>query len=452
MAEDETRPSGNRVDPNTASDVRVTPPKNDWRPFNGAFLGGALGAFLVILLIRKFWWPACVTCAAPPPPIAESPCDSVIAPAPEVVVALTGGTTFEHEIHDCQRLVLATWTEGSDTPSLSFGPLVGIFPLDEAMALRDPSDFAGGRTVATIFNWGGFRFEDEPIVYAPLGIAPGWSCLWLRHDDDTGWQAAIQPADTGCATLSDTTHVVWNLDVEPDTFALAEMVAPVGMDSIRMVPPEPQIPAETTDDPYPPTARWGWDEGTHSHYIGIRCGRKWCSIGQHLFDVRDHESSPNPRLAIPGWYDEEHLAVAGPDGQLIPGPWATIRPTQTAFDIRYATPDDRQSHYRNPEGATVAEILIDYSDPAELGDYVSKWGIDIASDPDTTFIWLTLDGDGGATAEYRRVRDEPGTDTKAVPQNNTLHAAIGAVRWRWMDTDQKQWVSCDEKSCCDIGS
>src|SRR5690606_29361545 len=95
-------------------------------------------------------------------------------------------------------------------------------------------------------------------------------------------------------------------------------------------------PAGLSPDDLPVAARWGGDGARDNlHYISIRCGDAWCDVGRPGFRVPAGRPAdfvppgaaaagwgpPIPsRLArvsaIPGWFDEQLLAVDG-DGGLV---------------------------------------------------------------------------------------------------------------------------------------
>jgi hypothetical protein len=339
--------------------------------------------------------------------LADNPCDSVDEYPPEAVLALTGGTTFEHEVHDCQRLVLVS-------PDTVFGPLVGVFPLDGAMAM-DRQEFSTARVVATIYNWGDFERED--MRYTPLGINPGWQCLWMRaiNDAPTGWHVFIAPASGGkpCMAQSNPTHTV----PAPALLHVHEQGVGAGLNSAWL----------------PLTARWGWDEEDGVHYIGIRCGAAWCTIGPPGYEPR---AWPTPTAAnywevLPGWSDAQHLAVedASSANGTRPGPWGTIRPTQRLAALDWTAPQE------------VAVIALQTGlDPAGFAAYQQKFD-------------LSADGSGSLSLVFASnvsVQATLGSRTpRATFAPKVGHAAIGAVRWRWHDTDETIWVSC-RGGCCHV--
>ncbi|HUF12343.1 MAG TPA: hypothetical protein VMN78_04520 [Longimicrobiales bacterium] len=365
----------------------------------------------------------CPELQQPPPPgvsfdalntlIEGNPCDED-PPDPSAVVALTGRTEHQNEIHDCQRLVHAPAAGGPH----EFGPLVAVYPLKHAMDLTSADDFEGsGVAVASVYNWA--KANTPGSKYAPLGIEEGWSCLWLKVEDST-----------------------WTGQVTPTTVECGNAVAPTSgwlLGGHR----EPQ---PSTAPPVPPTARWGWTTGNR-HYIGIKCGDGWCSIGPPGFQ----QPPPPPPTAVnrglhAGWYDEQHLAVPKQGGGgLEPGPQAFIFPTDSLLALRNV-PDGPVLDAAFAGGFEVATIEVHGG--AAPHPYGRKFNLAINNNVGTSTIWLQLlPGKDTARVSYRN-RVTAAQDTTAPYLSSTRHAARGAVRWRWQGTDETAWISC-KSGCCD---
>ena len=92
-------------------------------------------------------------------------CDEELDVPANEILAVTGGDTFENEAHDCQRLIL---------PNHTFGPLVGVFPLDGAMS----DDFDGG-TILTLYNFDASGGDRDRYDFLNISHRPEaqWSCL-----------------------------------------------------------------------------------------------------------------------------------------------------------------------------------------------------------------------------------------------------------------------------------
>lgn len=339
-----------------------------------------------------------------------------MTPDPLVVDALTAGTTYENEVHDCQRLVVER--DGA----VRFGPLVGILPLDPAMEFRD-TDFVGGKAIATVYNWG--DFGGNPEEYQPLAIGDGWNCLWLRRDRDS-WRAAMtldEPAP--CLERPSPDSADYTLDVQR---ALHR-------------------------DAMPKTARWGWNERHSVQLIGVKCGSAWCWIGPESLGMAESINLVGPpESTIPGYFDEQHLPVPGRNG-ITPGPIGVVTPTPAFHRLA-------QLQLQNPLlniigarmlfGISVARIDI----PGLLGPtpepYASRWG----SQQRPVTLGLRMQGfPPGLRSTFRDVGNNPVRTVVPTTLHNQAHASVGAVRWRWHDTSRTVsiWSGCGVRGqdCCD---
>lgn len=321
---------------------------------------------------------------------------------------------WKNEQHDCQRLVVP------DAPTRRFGPLVGIFPQDP-VNFDQSSDFAQPVAAAIIFNYGGFN---GPERYADLGLDPGWNCLWMRADAVVGgqhrWRAAITPGF--CPYLSPPQASAFDvLKVERVQHADPHAI-------------------------YPPTARWGWDANSATHYVGSRCAEAWCSIGVQAATLPTRLDGGPFWQTIPGWYDEQHLAVATEQAgaPVVPGPWGRISPTTALFDAHHSDVTDT---FRR--GLDAAEIQLT-DEPAHgaagrAAKYQEKLNLNAANR-----ARLFLKVENPAPVAWRaEFNGQPLVDKSVGYLAHTRHAAAGAVRWRWFDTDEQAWVSC-EGGCCDV--
>jgi len=352
------------------------------------------------------------------PPGLTFLCDEEPNVNPAEVNALTGGNTFEHEAHDCQRLVI----DGG----ARYGPLVGIFPLDGAMV----PGFGGG-PVASLVN-----FQADGAVehgYEPLNISAdytdSWSCVSIEP---------FGPADTVAVAT------IWRLS--SGTCQQAEKEREDVGTPLRV-----RISEHPALSEMPETARIRWDPATSKHYIGLRCGVRWCTI--HPADVRPSEpvrwdASTDPRQVVPGYFDEQHLAVDDGSGSLKPGPWARIEPSRELETVV-------ESDLISPGGGAaqpvrLARITV-FEDPSLFPtDYSKKFNLVEDNGRWTSEIWLHR-GDGGPLSS-RAVFASTVSRVDAVTTPEFIpmpHGAPGSVRWRWLDTDEGAWLYCIN-GCCSI--
>lgn len=343
-------------------------------------------------------------------------------PDPSVVHALTGGTTFENEVHDCQRLVLM---EGG---SAVFGPLVGIFPIDVSMHMPDAVFSIAPIPAATVYNWG--DFDGQPERYARLGIEHEWNCLWLYNAGHDRWRAAIT-SDVAGPCLHHT---------QPTTFPL---------DVLRL-----QHRSGT-----PRTARLGWDERSGVQLLGVKCGRAWCWVGPGgLWQDDARLLTGDAHTTVPGWFDEQHLDIPGTAGTdpVVPGPYAVVAPTQQFHDAaarQHGSVDDEMTRFFR-ERPVIAQIDLPGFRGTIPPTYATKWGsrelpvrLRIAVPQSGSDPWPN------AMSTFLRPDGRVGRSVAPIRVNGTAHAALGAVRWRWHDTDStvSVWSPCGVggKDCCD---
>lgn len=338
-------------------------------------------------------------------------------PDPVVVEGVTQGSSYENEVHDCQRLVRIA---GADS---SFGPLVGILPLDSAMALEDTA-FDDGVPVATVYNWG--DFHGNALPYSPLSVGPGWNCLWLRRNSATSWSAAITPdAPDACFARTAPASGDYTLDV---------------------------LRALHTDT-IPRTARWGWDALTMVHHIGVKCGSAWCWVAPS-FGLDWVELSGPPHTTIPGYFDEQHLAVPEGTDSITPGPYARVTPTDLFFAAsleqhRQPRIEIMRTFFQTDQ--PVAEIEIPGLSGATPAPYATRWGG--TARPVTMTMGVNPVGNPIPRSSFIRPDGSIGRTVNPRVINGVLHAAVGAVRWRWHDTvgTESIWSACgvNGTDCCD---
>ena len=354
--------------------------------------------------------------------LRDNPCDApgFVASSGEdrrevdsLAFLLTESSSLENEVHDCQRLVEEVGGERR------FGALVGLFPIETTFdASRER--YASGIRAVSIYNWGDWDLQDVP--YTPLGIGPGWSCLFLMSTAGAAdpWRGAVVPL-SGRSCAETPTPTAWPLR---------------GVEHRHVTATE-----------YPHTARWGWDPESRQHYIGVPCLDRWCSIGTEAFRPMEPEVLSGPvEQSIPGWYDAQHLGVpqvrpgATGDTILRPGPWGVIVPTTFLMH----PVDDKL-----PKGMA-ATIHVDATgDPEGLAHYERKFFLRVVGTRGSSHIEVRDPFIGGLSARYRH---PPGLgDSKKaeslVVAKQVQHAAPGAVRWRWEDDDETAWISC-WPDCC----
>lgn len=324
--------------------------------------------------------------------IMRSPCDSDLTGMSEpIAIALTGRPPTAMEVHDCERLVVNN----------RYGPLVAIHPIARAMEGED-SHFAGWTPVASVMNWG-------PGAYPPLRLDSGSHCLFLRKAG-ADWQAHLSFAQN-CPTQQLGDGEQPNLAVVSQTYSGPDTALP--------------------DRPiYPPTARFRWHTGNRQHYMGIKCGDNWCSVGD---TTSLPSASPIEGALIanmPGYFDEQPMPLANA-GVVRVGPVARIQPTDS-LRIALQDPDLRDSFITY----AVVEILPAGSSPGDIRllELAMSLGEHPSSKARGARLVLNVDDEYVAARRYG-----------APPHSQELefgflegqqHAAPGTVRWRWRDVSR----------------
>lgn len=342
-------------------------------------------------------------------PIAQWPCDvytdSVDA---ELALILSGDSTLEREVHDCQRLIV----------NHEYGPLVGVFPYSPSMTLPDAS-FRDWTRVATVYNWG--WADRRAVPYEPLGLVGGLHCLFLRKDA-SGWHASLVQYTRGCIPGRGFAPLV----VEAQQYSGRR---PAG------------LPA------YPATARFRWHPREQQYSIGLKCGENWCTV-RHQSAATALPRLQGPLLrTVPGYFDEQPLAVYDSvNDTLLVGPIGRIYPNEA---LRNANAPGTHPRVWNVL-AEYAEFEVERgTDAALFNAYVDKLGL--AVDPSGAMARAALAvrvGEAGLYAETRvgGVRSKPAELVELV--ENRHHSAEGTVRWRWMERDEAAWVPCQVDNCC----
>lgn len=365
------------------------------------------------------------------------------------------------EYHDCQRFVVRQPVTNVAGPrEFAFGPLVAIWAADSLGSqfgkpgVREPSM---AQPVAVIYN-----FETQ-VAYEPLGIAPGFSCLYLWHDggEPRHWSAAIVKLSGGPAACE--------LPVNPGALPGSNLV-------VRPALLDPSLKA--TD--IPEVTRWDWDAERKQQYIGIRCADQWCEVGSR--GLVPSRSAHQAGLALPttgglalalpvptnglgntperlrvvdvkGWYDEQQLDTLDASGNpVLTDIVGTVFPHPAL--ARYDSGPAPTTGLWVP--AAFMKVSADYPGLVTL-----RAGINLlelcrggatacgapagltcsakAQDP-ADLWWGRVISEKGDTSEVRCVRRRR-HEGRAIP--------AAAARWNWNPRDATTWVAC-EKGCCTL--
>lgn len=424
----------------------------------------------------------------------ECPEDSVAIPVKDSLGNYTGDTittiplaepiTDIREFHDCQKFILKDGSYGDLMAIFVAAPgnqirisvpavkgavvpqgITGVLASDSVSTQFDSSHVQQtatgeiivptvGMPYATIYNYG----EDD---YSPLGIGPGFNCLYFFLDAVSGgWRAKMVKNGRK------------NADCTPP------LQQPAEAQGKELVVHRATAPWLLGAGAYPPVARWDWDPKHLEQYISIACAQGWCEVGDTGF-----VSSPSyaPKLYWPpadpipgvsvslqerarvvrvkGWYDEQRLAVSAGTDDVQPGPvWGTIYPHPALGKLNTVAQFDRGwVHVGNA-------VLHGWS-----STYKSK--LNFANGTNRIYFCH------GEWADcYRRGRPVlpvvPPAPTCAAPADRHWWARIiasdgnvaykcviyrqysgveipGTARWRWSPTDEQTWMRCPS-GCCEI--
>lgn len=361
------------------------------------------------------------------------------------------------EYHDCQRMVV-TPARDPQAPATrhTFGPLVAIWAAD-SLALRFPGaslDQPPARMaseavpIATVYTW------DSTAGYAPLGIRPGFNCLYLWHDGAPvpRWRAAMVKrweGPKGCGESLDPERVNGT---------------PLQVETVPL--PDGLLPSDI-----PQVTRWDWDSTTAQQYIDIRCGDQWCQVGppgfkptgiqlpagltestiQSLPDITDRSATTGEirrAFLLKGWSDEQQLDLPGatPSQPVLTSTIGTAFPHPTldraTFDsgawttVGYlAVTEDYDGATRLERGISRLQLCQGTAEQCRAPAGISC----TAKDQDPAHPWWgrTI-SQAGTVSEVRCVkrRDHGG---RAIP--------AAAARWNWNELDAKTWAACGG-GCC----
>lgn len=426
---------------------------------------------------------------APVPTLVDAQECPMDDPTTGDTLRLPGTITFVPEFHDCQRFIVRrrTWFSTSreysalhaiwvrdrlDTVSFPVS-LSGIIPPSaDSIGLPDVEQGVSYRVAGSEFRTGPFGLNawittalgDTVVVasgqqtpsgvavaliwsdgpYEPLGIEPGFNCLYL-HLSPT-WQGLMVP-------------------VGEDQKACFENVDPQNV-SGRPLHVLRTINAKFTADDYPPVARWDWDPRSRQYYVGIRCAAAWCEIrsSENVGSSASQTAGGRTR-EIKGWYDQQYLAVRTADnrqwptkilGTLYPDPglhdllaspsgfpkdkWVRVAYVEIGVGTEGEAPTDEQAVYETKFGfgfgvtSTISYCLPTNQDPAKCPG--------LGTPP-------LCPGEGERS--YWAMIETPNKPPRyrCVTYTNHWMQMPGVVRWRWLANDETTWVSCPN-GCCKV--
>lgn len=368
------------------------------------------------------------------------------------------------EYHDCQRFIMPVADQNAAMPKERYGPLVAVWAAHglDSLLMVPVQQRGSGIPAAVIHNF-------DRQEYRPLQIRPGFSCVYLMPDPASrgNWKAKIEP-----------------LGPSPKNCELPKSWTLIGGPELVVNPARP-VQGLVADD-IPPVARWGWDQASTKQYLGIRCGDQWCDISDGSFTpsnsamavaaiaanvARNVDDMPPAAaitqasrseilrvLSVKGWYDEQTLALRDPGtNQLVPSGITGI-----AFPHPVLDRMSKRSVLTTPTPVLTgtwipsAYIIMSADYPGKVPLYQGLNRIflcegtaaDCGIPPDGPTCGGTLG------SSWARIVPEPG---KGGPyyhcvrqMNHHPDIPAGAVRWRWSELDEKQWVRCPTTGCCTV--
>ena len=333
----------------------------------------------------------------------------VISTTPITIPLVDAGTNIP-EFNDCQQLI---------TPKNTYGPVVAVFARQANFpAVPDSSRYY---LVAVVHNFG--TLANSNVPYPPLRLTPGFSCLYVPLSDP------IKRA-----------HVI-NIGYNAECLAdIAKPAVPNLEAGVRPTNPADEIPR---------AARWEWDPGHGTQYVGVACLKRWCEIGMPGFKsapappVGWLTAAPPPGITLTeaaahrvrGYFDTQVLA------QPAAAPTATVPVTLSdAVGYIFPAPNLGDLNHKNQfkEWRYVGTMIIS----KDHAKYRTMFGMR-ANIPTHVFLRRTLFGSWVA-------RYLTGASEKRIKIQRVSHPNMkipGMVRWRWLWDDETTWIRCLE-GCC----
>lgn len=362
-----------------------------------------------------------------------------------VYFAVPGRNTNVPEFHDCQRLRLP----GAAGADAEYGPMAAVFSPDSTRAVND-SALRSGAVAAYVY------MRNPSDEYPALKIASQHNCVFVEQQVGFAVKAWMIPAANDAECVQPEIR-----NRRRDEHLL--LVNPIGPFD------------NATRNPIPNVARWDWDESTKTHYIGVRCGQRWCEIGRlegfqssgSYLDGVDSPSADDLMFAHKGAYDEQYLAefpgdeleTANNVGTIVPTPELADFTTRGAEDGKWtrvariflrpaAGTYEKSFNFvasnRRPPAAPSATLSICHqTDDVSCAAPTRRYFRTDACTPDEEGrVWLARVDREGNAPKFFCVRYREHKDAFTIPP---------VVRWRWRENDETIWVSC-RAGCCEVNA
>jgi hypothetical protein len=238
-------------------------------------------------------------------------------------------------------------------------------------------------------------------------------------------------------------------------------------------------------------ARWEWDGG--QYYIGFGCPGSWCEVRNSVTSARTHASkmldegnvgdlAVSGRLRVleaKGWYDEQILSERDPGtgllipssvlGTLIPVPELETLDSESDFrnwtQVAWVSLEDlsngtRTNSYRlksnlhvTGRGAPLDRLNKIYlcagiSCLCPVGALNCEPGAGLV--PTQPCLKENGDASDGGPWWAQIVNPEGRSTIRCVVRYAMPNIPIpGTVRWRWLASDEEEWIRCPE-GCCEV--
>jgi len=343
------------------------------------------------------------------------------------------------EYQDLQRL--------PETSRGRYGPITCVVArprLDTLTAAQFAADT--GVTVALLV----VRHETtHPLnrTHTHLGITPATSlyCVIARRPaGGPGTTAVLADATVSASGLSVAEAGSWLGYVIPADGGHCTRTTEKPIAGIRI-----GVPPGLSADKIPAVARFIADPSWLSG-IGFRCLDGWCAVGISRMQTPAHQFS-NPgispddgRVLIPGWYDDQQIAMPGSDAGLhiAAAIHASVVPFPAIDDYDVDAFDDWRD-----------VAIVRFAD-APADKYLAKWHFKTGAATSNTIQLRRVKSVLGLFGTKWKVRVN-GIDVPELKVTRTEHLEtdgfkiVGTARWAWSDNDEPIWVRCGN-GCCMI--
>jgi hypothetical protein len=344
--------------------------------------------------------------------------------------AATWNTWAIPEYQDEQRFVT-----GQSQP---YGPIACVAARQDLDKINSANFSAGPVLVAVVWVDPGVLTP----AYRQLNLSNGFNCVFIEKSS-TGTVPVTAPI-AALGNAPGRADNRWRGYVVPSHDRICDPPGPTSQLSALGLDADGE-----SGSSYPPVARFmilnDWKPA-----IGVRCGAAWCVIGTptvsmlpapaHVAPVAGSTGPRRTMFVVPGWYDEQQVAVPGGTGTppLTPSLKASIVPDPD-LDTYTVTANFDTGFVR------VATVFFEEEPTAK---YLNDYQFHIRSTQEDTLYLRHITT--GRPHWVARVNN----NSRYFRVMRTPHAGshvTGTARWAWDDNDEVIWVRCDD-GCCLVDS